>query len=215
MKIAVIGATGFVGTHITNELVSRNHEVLGISRDAKPSDKKNLTLINRDVLNVNELANSIKNYDVVVSAYNPGWTNPNIYNDYLKGAQSIQKAVKLAGVKRFITIGGAGSLFVAEGVQAVDTADFPAEIKPGATAARDYLNIIKEEKDLDWTVFSPALETHPGITTGRTGAYRLGTDYPVFNEEGRSILSGEDVAVVIADEIEAPKHHKKRFTASY
>ena len=117
--------------------------------------------------------------------------------------------------KRFIVIGGAGSLFTAEGIQVVDTANFPAEIKAGATAARDYLNIIKEEKDLDWTVFSPALETHPGITTGRTGTYRLGTDYPVVNEEGRSILSGEDVAVVIADEIEAPKHQKKRFTASY
>jgi len=215
MKIAVIGATGFVGTHITNELVSRNHEVLGISREAKESDKNNLTFIRTDVLNVNELANTIKDYDVVVSAFNPGWTNPNIYDDYIKGAQSIQKAVKLAGVKRYIVIGGAGSLFVAEGVQAVDTPDFPAEIKAGASAARDYFNIIKKEKDLDWTVFSPALEMHPGIKIGRTGAYRLGTDYPVFNEEGRSILSGGDVAVVIADEIEASRHHKKRFTAAY
>src|ERR1700722_19554159 len=148
MKIAVIGATGFVGTHITNELVSRNHEVLGISREAKVSDKNNLTFISSDVLNVNELANTIKDYDVVVSAFNPGWTNPNIYDDYIKGAQSIQKAVKLAGVKRYIVIGGAGSLFVAEGVQAVDTPDFPAEIKAGASAARDYFNIIKKEKDL-------------------------------------------------------------------
>ncbi|MDH7459946.1 NAD(P)H-binding protein [Chitinophagaceae bacterium 26-R-25] len=215
MKIAVIGATGFVGNNITNELINRNHEVLGISRDSKVSDKHNLTFTQSDVFNVNELADVIKDYDVVVSAYNPGWTNPNIYHDYLKGAQSIQKAIKLAGVKRFIVIGGAGSLFTPEGMQVVDTADFPAEIKAGATAARDYLNIIKEEKNLDWTVFSPALETHPGITTGRTGNYRLGTDYPVFNEEGRSVLSGEDVAVVIADEIEAPKHQKQRFTAAY
>ncbi|HEX7902444.1 MAG TPA: NAD(P)H-binding protein [Chitinophagaceae bacterium] len=215
MKIAVIGATGFMGNNITNELTSRNHEVLGISRDAKVSDKNNLAFVVSDVLNVNELAKAIKDYEVVVSAFNPGWTNPNIYNDYLKGAQSIQKAVKLAGVKRYIVIGGAGSLFAAEGIQVVDTANFPAEIKPGATAARDYFNIIKEEKDLDWTVFSPALETHPGITTGRTGRYRLGTDYPVVNEEGRSILSGEDVAVVIADEIETSRHQKKRFTAAY
>ncbi|MNE77210.1 hypothetical protein D3C80_1735080 [compost metagenome] len=56
---------------------------------------------------------------------------------------------------------------------------------------------------------------HPGITTGRTGKYRLGTDSPVFNEEGRSILSGEDVAVVLADEVENPKHHQVRFTAAY
>lgn len=215
MKIAVIGATGFIGNNITQELVRRNHEVLGISRETKVSDKKNLTYIILDVLQVNALANALKDADVVVSAYNPGWTNPNIYADYLRGAQAIQNAVKLAGVKRFLAIAGAGSLFTAAGIQVVDTPDFSAEIKAGATAARDYLNILKEEKDLDWTVFSPALETHPGITTGRTGKYRLGTDYPVVNAEGRSILSGEDVAVVIADEIETPRHQKKRFTAAY
>lgn len=31
MKVAVIGATGFVGSHIVNELATRNHEVTAIS----------------------------------------------------------------------------------------------------------------------------------------------------------------------------------------
>ena len=87
--------------------------------------------------------------------------------------------------------------------------------KDSYPAARDYLNIIKVEKGLDWTYFNPALETHPGITTGRTGKYRLGRDFPVEDAGGRSILSVEDLAVVIADEIETPKHHRARFTAAY
>jgi len=214
MKIAIIGATGFLGTSLTNELVNRKHEVTAISRTAKDSDKENLKYVAADVYNVEELAKILKGHDAVISAFNPGWTNPNIYADFLKGAKAIQEAVKLSGLKRLITVGGAGSLYI-DGKQLVDGPDFPADIKPGATAAREYLDIIKEEKELDWAFFSPAIEMHQGITTGRTGKYRLGTDSPVFNEEGRSIMSGEDVAVVLADEVENPKHHQVRFTAAY
>mgnify|MGYP003607690068 FL=1 len=214
MKIAIIGATGFLGTSLTQEFTNRKHEVTAISRSEKDSDIENLKYVAVDVNDIEALASVLKGQDAVVSAYNPGWTNPNIYADFLVGAKAIQEAVKLSGVKRLITVGGAGSLFI-DGKQLVDGPDFPADIKPGAVAAREYLDIIKEEKELDWAFFSPAIEMHPGITTGRTGKYRLGTESPVFNEEGRSILSGEDVAVVLADEVENPKHHQVRFTAAY
>lgn len=213
MKIAIIGATGFVGSAILNELANRNHDITAIARN--PKDTANVTWISTDIFNVDALAEALKGNDAVINAYNPGWTNPNIYDDFIAGSKAIQEAVKKSGVKRFITIGGGGSLFVAPDLQAVDTPDFPKEYYAGATAARDYLNIIKEEKDLDWAFFSPAFEMHAGITTGRTGKYRLGLDNPVFNDEQRSILSVEDLAVVIADETETPKHHKVRFTAGY
>lgn len=213
MKVAIIGATGFVGSNILNEVVNRNHEVTAIVRNPKTTE--NVNWVKADVFNTDELANALKGNDVVISAYNPGWTNPNIYDDFIAGSKAIQEAVKKSGVKRYITIGGAGSLFVAPGLQAVDTPDFPKEYHAGATAARDYLNILKDEKELDWAFFSPAFEMHQGITTGRTGKYRLGLDTPVFDQNNRSILSGEDLAVVIADEVENPKHHQVRFTAAY
>lgn len=213
MKIAIIGATGFVGSALLNELANRNHEITAIARN--PKDTSNVNWKSADIFNVEALAEILKGNDVVINAYNSGWTNPNIYDDFIAGSKSIQEAVKKSGVKRFITIGGAGSLFVAPGLQAVDTPDFPKEYHAGATAARDYLNILKEEKQLDWAFFSPAFEMHQGITTGRTGKYRLGLDNPVFNDEQRSILSVEDLAVVIADEAETPKHHQVRFTAAY
>lgn len=215
MNITVIGATGFVGKNITNELTDRQHNVTGISRNPATSDKSNLSYQAVDITNTNQLAESLKGQDVVVSAYNAGWDNPNLYQDFLAGSKTIQEAAKQAGVKRLIVIGGAGSLYVADGVQAVDTPDFPKEYYAGASAARDYLNLLKEETDLDWTFFSPAFEMHPGINTGRTGNYRLGNDSPVFDETGRSVLSAEDLAVVIADEVEQERFHRTRFTAAY
>lgn len=213
MKIAIIGASGFVGSSILNELANRNHEITAIARN--PKETANAKWVAADIFNIDALGETLKGNDIVVSAYNPGWSNPNIYNDAIAGAKAIQEAVKKSGVKRFITIGGAGSLFIAPNVQLIDTPQFPKEIFDGANAARHYLEIIKEEKDLDWAFFSPAIEMHQGTKTGRTGKYRLGLENPVFNEEQRSILSVEDLAVVIADEVETPKHHQVRFTAAY
>lgn len=215
MKIVVIGATGFVGSNITAELINRNHDVLGISRHDKASDKSNLTFMNLDVTNVNELANRIKGYDIAVSAFSSGWGNPNMYEDFIKGSTSIQQAVKLADVERYIVIGGAGSLYVTDNLQVVDTDEFPEVFKPVAIAARDYLNILKNDKSLNWLYFSPALEMHPGITIGRTAKYRHGILCPIADESGRSIISVEDVAVVVADEIETPRYYQTIFTAAY
>lgn len=216
MKVAVIGASGFVGKALVEELVNRGNEVIAIARDTNniESTAEKVTKVAVDVLNTDELAAALNGADAVVSAFNAGWTNPNLYNDTLEGSQAIQKAVKASDVKRFIYIGGAGTLQI-DGNQLVDGPDFPAEIKPGATAVRDYFNILKQETDLDWAFFSPAIEMHQGITIGRTGKYRLGKTSPVFNEEGRSILSVEDLAIVIADELKNNAHHQEQFTAAY
>ncbi|MCX2496123.1 NAD(P)H-binding protein [Pedobacter sp. PF22-3] len=216
MKVALIGASGFVGKAILNELVSRGNDVIAIARDTDKigSTDEKVSKVSVDVLDTEKLAAVLAGADAVVSAFNAGWTNPNLYNDTVEGANAIQAAVKASGVKRYIFIGGAGTLQI-DGQQVVDGPNFPAEIKPGATAVRDYFNTLKQEKELDWLFFSPAIEMHPGITTGRTGKYRLGKTSPVFNEEGRSILSVEDLAIVIADELENNAHHQEQFTAAY
>ena len=215
MKIAVIGATGFVGSQITNELVTRNLDVVGISRRVQPSDKSNLQYAKVDVNDVNALTEVLKGTDVVVNAFSPVADNQNLLEDFMNGSKAIQQAVKNAGVNRFIIVGGGGSLINENGEQVIDTLPQDLPFIPKAKATRAYFEVIKEENKLDWAYFSPALEMNSSISIGRTGQYRLGTDYPVMNEEGRNILSVEDVAVVIADEVENPKHHQVRFTAGY
>lgn len=214
-KVAVIGATGFVGKQVVNELSIRGYAVNAIARDSsKVEEKDNVAAVSADVNNVEELAKVLEGNDAVINTFNAGWTNPNLYDDFLNGSRNIEKAVEQSGVKRFITVGGAGSLFI-DGNQLVDGPDFPADIKPGATAARDYLNEIKQNKTLDWTFFSPAIEMHQGTAGVRKGTYRTALENPVFNEEGRSILSVEDVAVALVDELEQNNFVRQRFTAAY
>ena len=215
-KVAVIGATGFVGTQVVKELANRGYFVNALARNtSKIEESENVKAIAVDVYNTSELSEILKGNDAVISAFNPGWTNPNIFEDFLKGAESIEKAVEESGVKRFITVGGAGSLYVAENLQLIDTPEFPAEIKPGAEAARQYLEIIKKNENLDWTFFSPAIEMHQGTAGVRKGTYRTALENPVFDENGRSVLSVEDVAVALVDELENNQFVKQRFTAAY
>ena len=217
MKVALIGASGFVGSHVLNELISRGHQVTAITRNPEKitSDGDKIISVKGDVLNADEVATLVAGHDAVISAYNPGWTNPDIRNEFLRGAQAIQEGVKRSGVKRLLVVGGAGSLEVSPGVQLIDTPHFPEEYKPGAGAARDYLNILKKETNIDWTFLSPAIEMHPGTSGVRKGAYRIGLDNPVFDANGKSVLSVEDLAVAIVDEIEQSNFVQKRFTVAY
>ena len=217
MKIALIGATGFVGSAILKEALNRGHEVTAILRHPEKLTvaSNHLLTVKKDVMDTDSLAETLRGNDIVISAYNSGWTNPNIYNEFLQGAQSIQEAVKKSGVKRLIVSGGAGSLFVAPNLQLIDTPQFPADWKAGASAARDYLNILQKEDQLEWTFLSPAIEMHQGTSGKRTGHYRTGLDNPVFDENNRSIISVEDLAVAIMDEAESPKHIRQRFTVAY
>jgi putative NADH-flavin reductase len=214
MKIALIGATGFVGSAVLNEALNRGYEVTAIARDTSKITVKSemLTTAAADVYDTEALAKVLKGHDAVVNAFNAGWTNPNLYDDFIKGSESIQQAVKLSGVKRLLVIGGAGSLEIAPGVQLVDSPEFPAQWKSGATAARDYLNTIRKESDLDWTFLSPAIQLRPGA---RTGAFRLGTDQPVFDADRKSDISVEDMAIAIIDELEQNQFIRRRFTLGY
>ncbi len=213
MKIALIGSTGFVGSAILSELLARGHQVTALARTpAKIAARQGLNVAQADVLNPDAVAAAVRGADAVVSAYNPGWTNPDLHDEFLRGSDSITAGTKQAGVKRLVVVGGAGSLFIAPGVQLVDTPEFPAQWKPGALAAREALNRIRQEKDLDWSFVSPAAHLVPGE---RRGSYRLGGEELVVDAAGESNLSVADLAVAIVDELEAPKHIQRRFTAAY
>jgi uncharacterized protein len=216
MKIALIGATGFVGTALLKELTDRGHEVTAIARHAEKLQATKLVHPKTgDVMDPKQVADLVKGNAAVVSAYNSGWTNPRIYEDFMAASHAIQEGVKNSGVKRLIVIGGAGSLEIQPGLQLVDAPNFPAEYKRGASAARDYLNDLKNEKDLEWTFFSPAIFMNHDSSGVRKGHYRLGLDTPVFDEKGQCVLSVEDLALVIVDELEQPRHIRQRFTAAY
>ena len=212
MKIILIGSTGFVGSHILDEALERGHEVHAILRDINKMTKThpNLFLIKADVMEEAELEDIFNTgYDAVISAYNPGWSNPNIYNDFILGYKSILNALNDAKLKRIIIIGGAGSLIM-NGSKLIDDNKFPKAIYNGAKAASDLLDTLYAEEDfLDWTMISPAINLIDGK---RTNTFKLGKDSPVFNSENESVISVQDLAAAAINELEKPEHIRERFT---
>ncbi|CAI1640911.1 NAD(P)-dependent oxidoreductase [Serratia fonticola] len=213
MKVAIIGATGFVGRRVVDEALARGLQVTAIARQKKDlPDNANLTIALGDVADGPWLALQLAGHDVVISAYNPGWAEADLYEKTAKGAQQILAAVKQSAVKRLLYVGGAGSLEVAPGVELVDTPQFPENIRPGAQAVRDLRNALKKETQLDWTYLSPAALLEPGK---RTGQFRLGTTQLLMKGDAPANISVEDLAVAIIDEVEKPQFIKAQFTAAY
>ena len=213
MKFALIGATGFVGTALLTELLQRGHQVTALVRHPeKLPQHPQLHAVRADAQDAAQVAAAVAGHDAVLSAFNPGWGNPDIYAQFVSGSRAIAAGVKQAGVARYLVVGGAGSLEIAPGVQLGDTDDFPAEWKQGALGARDVLTELRQESVLDWVFLSPPVFLEPGA---RTGQYRVGGDQVLMGEAGPARISVADLAVALVDEAETPRHHRQRFTVGY
>lgn len=213
MKIALIGATGYVGAPLLQEALNRGHQVTALVRHPqKLGAHPQLTAVQADVHDSAALAGLLRGHDAVISAFNPGWGLADIRERFIAGSRAIVAASKLAGVKRLLVVGGAGSLYVAPGVQLIDTPDFPAEYKEGAEGARQTLNMLRDEQELEWTFLSPAAELVPGP---RTGKFRLGQDELLMDGDKPGSISVADLAVALIDETERAQHIRQRFTLAY
>ncbi|SHL18332.1 hypothetical protein SAMN05444266_102345 [Chitinophaga jiangningensis] len=209
MKVAIIGASGFIGHEILNEALNRGHEVTAIVRNPGKITVSNekLTVKQADVTDANAVAAAVAGTDAVISAYKAVDTDT-----YVQATKATIAGLKQAGIKRFILVSGAASLEVAPGHLLLDSPHFPAEWKPIAEATRAGLLVLKQENDLDWTALSPAAMIEPGP---RTGKFRLGGTTLVTDEAGHSKISVADYAVALIDELETPKHVKQQFTLAY
>ena len=216
MKIALIGATGFVGSAVLTELLRRQHDVTALVRHpARIAPQQGLSARALDAEDADAVAAAVRGHDAVVSAFNPGWDTPDLYARFMAGSSAIVAGVAQSGVKRLLVVGGAGSLFVGPGVQMVDTPEFaahvPANVVPGARAARDALTALRGNTALEWTFLSPPALLAPGERTGR---YRVGGEQLLMDSALPAGISVADLAVAIADEIENPKHLRARFTVA-
>lgn len=217
-RVVLIGASGYVGKAVLNELLERGHQVTAVVRNAQKIDVSHpkLEIKEADAEELPEMIEICRGKDAVISAYNPGWTNPNLYEDTLRIYPQILKAVKEAKVKRLLIVGGAGSLFVKPGLRLVDSGTLPAAWMPGSKSMTVfYLETLMNEKELDWIFFSPAANLG-NLTSGvRTGKFRLGKDDLIVDEKGDSFISVEDYAMAMVDELEQENHHRERFTIGY
>lgn len=202
MKIALVGATGNVGSAILDELIRRDHEVTAIvRRPEKVPVLKGVTAQKGDVFEGSGLASLLKGHDAAISSVHFTDSDPEI----------LLTSVRASGVKRYLVVGGAGSLEVAPGVALVSSPEFPAEYKAEATRGGEFLELLRRQDDVNWTFLSPSALFFDGP---RTGKFRLGKDQLLTHENGSSI-SFADYAIALIDELERPAHIRQRFTVGY
>lgn len=202
MKVAVLGASGRVGSEITKELVRRGHKVLAVVRNstAVPHTPE-VTPVVADAFDPEALSKLILGNEAVISALR-----------FDVPAETLLSAVRQAGITRLLVTGGAGSLEVGPGLRLIDAPNFPEEAKPFVMGGITFLDDIRTEKDIDWIFFSPAAELFDGP---RLGHYRLGSDKLVTDAAGISKISFADYAIAMVDELEQQQHSRERFTAAY
>jgi putative NADH-flavin reductase len=203
MRVALIGVSGHVGSRILTELLNRHHAVTGIARTtSNVVPRAGLILKVADATDGAALASVIADHEAVISATRFVTSDPH----------ALIAAAKQADVKRLLVVGGAGTLEVAPGKALIDTPDFPEAYKREAAAGGKFLDALRSEREIDWTFLSPSAEFVPGR---RTGQFRLGDDRLLVDASGRSWISMEDFAIALVDELETPKHRRRRFTVGY
>lgn len=203
MKIAVAGASGRAGAEITKELSRRGHSVTAIARNPeKIAGLPNVTPTKGDVLDQAGLTKLWAGHDVAVSSVHFLASDPH----------KLIGAAKDSGVGRYLVVGGAGSLEVAPGVKLVTTPSFPAQYKAEAEKGGAFLDLLRQEKDLNWTFISPSALFVEGE---RTAKFRRGSDQLLADASGKSWITFADYAIALADEIERPAHLRQRFTVGY
>lgn len=203
MKVAHIGATGKVGSKIREELLRRGHTVTAISRHPeKTPAHQGVAAAHGDVSDPDGLAAVVRSHDAVISSapFSPGTS------------AKLLDAVRKSSVKRYIAVGGAGSLEVAPGKLLKDTPTIPPEWLPTINEGAELLRLLRADQQLDWTYFSPAALIGPGE---RTGTFRLGKEQLVTAADGKSSISYDDYAIALVDELEKPRHIRQRFTIGY
>lgn len=202
MRIALVGASGNAGSRILTELVNRGHEVSAIVRNPeKIASHPNVSAKHGNVLDKEGLTTLLRGHDAVISSVHFTVSDPSI----------LIEAVRASGAKRYLVVGGAGSLEVSPGVTLVSLPQFPAEYKEEAAKGGMFLDLLRKEMGLDWTFLSPSAHFEPGE---RTGKFRLGKDQLLSNDKGSNI-SFEDYAIALVDELEKPAHSCQRFTVGY
>jgi putative NADH-flavin reductase len=215
MNIAIVGATGFVGSKLLNEAANRGHQVTAITRSPqKVPAAANIQPAAADVNDLNALVGHFKGKEAVIHSYAPAreLSVAERIEQQRRASEMIVTALKAADVKRLLAVGGAGSLYVAPGVRNMDQPDFPKEYEGGVKSTLLIKEILMKEPELDWTYLSPSNMLVPGE---RTGKFRLGLDDMLVGPDGQSRISVEDYAVAMIDELEHPRHTHRRFTVGY
>ncbi len=213
MRLAVIGATGWLGGLFVREALARGHSITAVLREPAGGARlpEGVASALSSIHDAPSLAAAIEGHDAVLSAYRTPKETPELM---LAAARSLLDAARQRSVRRVVWIGGTGALRLPGGVgDIVDIPGFPEEWKSVTLAHRDTRELFRAEAgELEWTYVSPPQTIEDGE---RTGVYRVGVDEMLLGVEGPGRISSQDFAVGLLDLIERREHIGEHVTFAY
>jgi len=212
MKIAIIGAAGWIGNEVLQQAKSRGHQIIALVRDPSKIDDPEIEVRAFDITDSNQsLTTATQGADVVVSSVSGRHNND--HSIYSTAAARYLSELPDSQIERLVWVGGAGSLEIAPGVELVSSKDFPPEYKDEALGMGKALTVFQQsDSPLNWTFISPAALLFPGE---KLGTYRTGKNQLLVDDNGESKISATDYAVALVDEIEQAQYPKQRFCVAY
>jgi putative NADH-flavin reductase len=214
MRIAIIGASGWVGGAILREALARGHAVTAVGRDpVRLMDLPPSARATADIYDVPSVREAVAGHEAVVASVVDRQAGDTAVIP--AAAKTLLRALPEVGIKRLVFVGGGGSLEPVPGSRIVDLPDFPAEYKPEALAQAEALEILRSSVGkVHWTYVSPPPVDF--VSGDKIGSYRVQEgDAVLTDEEGRSRISSGDFASGIVDELEIPRFMGKRITLAY
>jgi len=212
-RIKVLGGTGHGGEAVVREAVRRGHSVTSYSRRRPAEPVEGVEYVIGSLLDEALLADTVRDTDVVFEALSP--------RDDMAGRVEalFERLLKLADAEgvRLGVLGGVSSLLVSDGgPRLIDVRETPAEILPEVLTGITKLEMLKDSPDtLDWFYVSPAASFGAWIPQNVLGTYRTSDDVLLEDEDGNSEISGADLALAVLDEIEEPRHQRRRFHVAH
>lgn len=201
-KIAVIGATGKVGTLIAEKALSAGFDVTAIVRNASKLTFAPSAVIEKDSFALT--AADFAGFDAIVSAVAlPADGKVNLYKKFFEHLLSA-----LAGnPARLIVVGGTGSLYNDESRTTKRVEWFPQDA-PWVPVPRDMAaaSDVLKASDVNFTYFSPAGEFDPN--GAETDNYTITGDIYEENAAGQSYISYADYAAAVVAMIADGSHQR-------
>ncbi|WEG15072.1 SDR family oxidoreductase [Alkalihalophilus pseudofirmus] len=206
MNILILGATGRVGSQIVTYALHDRHHVTVLVRTPEKIqiNSENLTIVQGNVLNKNDIVRAMDGIDVVISALNTDGTTT-----LSESMPLIIKAMENEGIQRIITIGTAGILQsrITPKILRYQSSESKRKSTRAAEEHHKVYDILKQSS-LDWTIVCPTY-----LPDGeREGKYRIERN---FLPEGGMEITVPDTAEFTYRQIESNDHVQSRVGIAY
>ncbi len=214
MNIILFGATGQTGHEVLTQALEHGHWITAVARD--PSrinlNHERLTVMAGDARDAQSVLATMSGQEAVINTMGPG--GPDVSEQFLdiltEGTRNLVESMRVAGIRRIVSMGSAGTLQATIELLIRDMPNFPAMARNISGAHLQAWKTL-EASELEWTLLCPPARVEPG---SRTGQYRVREDY-MLNGGPKLMITYGDMADFLLNEIEQGKHIGRRVNIAY